>query len=170
MKHDHHTFLGELITGNLKGAWQDFTKFLGAGEDVATALQKGWDTLGPALKDALVNGSGIINEIAADFNKIPADIIKAIQEKFPALPLDKVKEVLQKIQGEVTQVDAIPADTLEQTIANLQAYFAALKGSSALSRILSQAAQTIASFLSPTSEFGKIVTYIELAFRLFVKP
>ena len=114
---DHHkTFVGELIHGEFKPAWQDFKEFLGADETVAQALEKGWHGLPIELQNALVYGTGILNEIVADFDKIPPEIIKVIQDKFPNVDLDKVKEILQKILVGFTNVEGIGNLTLEETI------------------------------------------------------
>lgn len=163
----HKTFLGELIHGEFKDAWQGFKNFLGADAKVADALENGWDSLDVELQNALIHGADIVNLISSDFDKVPAEIIAIIKEKYPDLDLDKVKEILQKIQFDITGLQTATEGSLADVILNMQAYFKGLGGK--LPRILSQVAQTIASLLSPTSAFGKIVTYIEMAYRLFVK-
>ena len=143
-----------------------FNKLFKGGDDMIDIAEKEWEHLEPSLKQGLINGSGIINEIASGKDSLV--VIDAIKTLYPSLDLAKAQEAVQHIAEEMTGVAAAMDETFAATISNLQAYFKEHSGTK-LEGILSRAAQFVASVLAPDSPYAKIVSFIEVAYRVFVK-
>jgi hypothetical protein len=168
MSSHHKTFAGELLHGEFKDAWNDFKNFLGADKNLEEALQQGWEKLAPEFKDALVNSSAIVKTIVDNVTAAPAAVKDLIQKIDPSMDLTKVTTAMQNVEADLTGAAANVNNDLETSIANIQA-FLKTKENIWWAKILSQAAQTIAAILSPTSAFGQIIQWLEMAYQVFVK-
>lgn len=165
---DGKTFAGHLLHLNFKQVFQhDIPKLLNLAETESEAIQKGWEKLDESVKSSLLHGSGIINEIAADLDKAPKDVIDSVLAKFTDIKVEDLEAWLPKIQEVFTGVSASIDQDAATTILNLQAYFKQFEGTK-LNGILSWISQALATIIKPDNIIAQVATYIEPAYQ-FIK-
>jgi len=165
---DGKTFLNHVLHLNLDEVFHhDIPKVLGLAETESQILKDSWAKLEPNVQTALLHGTGIVNEIAADLNSPAASVVDSILAKFTDLKVEDLAPLLAKLQVELTSIDAIPNQDAATTIENLQKYIQSkVSTGSILGSILSRAAQALAVIINPTSVIGQIATYAETAYQI----
>jgi len=102
-------------------------------------------------------------------NESPEYVIGIIQKVFPELTREKLLEGLNKVSEGLNVVDAIEAETLEETVRNLQKHLEGLK-SDTWAGASSLAAKLLAIFLSPKGvKYAIVEMVMEYVYRKFIK-
>lgn len=157
---DDKGFFGKLIE-KLGDIWEWF-------EGLFDAAEKAWDKLDDKVKDALKQGSGIIDILYNTLDMTPDFVFAEIQKRFPDLTEEKLREGLDEL-AIVSNIEITP--DLFQTIKNIQDYLATVvKPGSIGEGVLSTSAQVLAIALAPDkTPFAKIGMLIEYVYRKYIK-
>lgn len=133
------------------------------------AAERAYNKLQPEVKKAMVQASGVLDILNKHVNESPDFVIEIIQKAFPELTREKMLEGLNKVSEGLNVVDAIEADTLEETVRNLQAYLEGLKDQR-WAAATSFAAKILALFLSPQGiKYSIIEMLMEMVYQRFIK-
>jgi len=132
-------------------------------------MERKWHDLEQDVKNALVQGSGIVQVINENLQATPQFILDLIKNKFPNIDIEKVKEIIQEVALDVKGAESIPGEDIHTTLENLQKYFAAL-GDKEWQMQASVIAQKLAALFAPgNTPYAIIVMFIEYAYQIFNK-
>ena len=136
-------------------------------ESLVNGAQRTWNRLEPDVRKAILQGSGIIALINKFIDKTPEELFQLLQEKFPDLPIDKVKASLKQISEALNlsteDDDAIVLLTL------IQEYLANRKGT-AWAIASDTLAKIIAIALAPAgTKVATIVSMLWFAYHKYIK-
>lgn len=98
-------------------------------EGLFNAAAKAYNNLSPDVQKAFEQGSEILRIINANVASAPEFVIELIQKKFPELDREKLLAGLNEVSQGLNVASAIQAESLEDTLKNLQEYLSTLKGS-----------------------------------------
>lgn len=156
----HKTFVGKLLA-SIVGI------FGGIFSHVLSGAEKTFEQLPDAVKDSLIHGSGIIDIINAMLDNTAAEIIAAIQEKYPDVDIKALEAGLFTIAHGFNLLPE--ANNLDDVISKLQAYLKSLKGV-VWADISHSASLLLAIILAPAgTKFGAIANLIEYVYQTFIK-
>lgn len=138
-------------------------------EGLFNAAENTWDELQPEIQEAIVGGSKILNIINENVTAAPDVIIRLIQSVFPWLTREKLLEGLNQVAAGLNVVDAIEAESLEDTISNLAKYLESKQGGF-WAGATALAAKILAAFLAPGGTKWDVFESLMLyAYQTFVK-
>lgn len=133
------------------------------------AAERAYNKLQPEVKKAMVQASEVLAILNKHVTESPDFVIEIIQKAFPELDREKLLEGLNKVSEGLNVVDAIEADTLEETIRNLQKHLEGLQNET-WAGATSLAAKLLAIFLSPKGlKYAIVESLMELVYQKFVK-
>lgn len=96
-------------------------------EGLFNAAQKAWNKLNPEVQEAMEKGSEILAIINKNVTEAPEFVIDII-EKTTGVDREKLLWGLNKVSEGLNVAEAIEAESLEDTIKNLQVYLESLQG------------------------------------------
>lgn len=133
------------------------------------AAERAYNKLQPEVKKAMVQASEVLSILNKHVNESPEFVIALIQKAFPELDREKMLEGLNKVSEGLNVVDAIEAETLEDTVRNLQKYLEGLQGEK-WAGVSSLGAKLLAIFLSPKGvKYAIVELLMEFVYTKFVK-
>lgn len=133
------------------------------------AAERAYNKLQPEVKKAMVQASEVLSILNKHVNESPEFVIALIQKAFPELDREKMLEGLNKVSEGLNVVDAIEAETLEDTVRNLQKYLEGIKDQR-WAAATSFAAKILALFLSPEGvKYSIIELLMEWTYQRLVK-
>jgi len=138
-------------------------------EGLFDAAESTWDDLQPEIQEAIVGGSRVLSIINQHVSKTPDEIIMLIQLAIPSLDREKLLAGLNKVAEGLNVIDAIEAESLEDTVANLAKYLESKQGG-IWAGATALAAKVFAAFLAPSGTKWDIFESLMLfAYQTFVK-
>jgi hypothetical protein len=139
--------------------------------DLFNSLKREWNKLKPTMQQALINGSGIVNEIAKDFSLVPESILANIQKLYPNLNVTDIQKALQLAGKDLGIAENLLNGSLIDAITAFQAYFKAKNDISpkALWAGLSEAATLIATYLETGLSWQLATSFVEFVYQHFIK-
>lgn len=121
------------------------------------------------VKDALKDGSAILAIINENVTEAPERVIDLIQKAFPTLTRDKLLDGLNAVAKGINHAEAIAADTLEDTIKNIQAYLESLEGTF-WAGVSELSAKILAVFFAPAgTKWATISLLMEYVYQKLIK-
>lgn len=125
-----------------------------------------WKKVSPEVRNALLQGSGIVAIINKNIDQLPDFVLDLILKQYPDLPVEKIKEVLLEV-GKVTNIEI--SDDILVTIQNVQKYLSERTGK--VWAIASDTlAKVIAVFLAPKdTKVASIISLIVFVYHRFIK-
>lgn len=152
----HHTFFGKLF-----GWIGDIFSHVFEG------AKKTYESLTPEQQAALLHGSGIIDILNTEVGKTPAEIRALIIQRFP--DLDEAKLEAGLIATAHAFNLAVDINSIEDVIAQLQAYLSSLHGN-IWESISHGVAGLLAVLFSPSdTKFAAIGSLVEYVYQTFFK-
>jgi len=138
-------------------------------EGIFNAAAKTYNNQSPEVQAALKDGSEILNIINNNVKEAPEFVIELIQKAFPNLDRETLLEGLKQVSKGINQTDAILADTLEETILNLQKYLESLEGTF-WAGVSELSAKLLAVFFAPSgTKWVVISSLMEYVYQKIVK-
>lgn len=138
-------------------------------KNIFSSLEKEWHNLEPEVKNAIQQGSGVVNTIATNLEATPQFLLDLIQNALPNVDIEKVKAGILEVSKDITALNTVPTDDIYTTLTNLQAYFKGL-GNDKWEQEASTIAQKLSAFFAPeNTPFATIVTFIEFVYRTFIR-
>ena len=98
-------------------------------EGLFNAAAKTYNSLAPEIQESFIKGSAILDLINKYVNATPDFIIEAIQQKFPELSREKLRNGLNDVAKGLNIAKDLTGDDLEETLTAIQKHLATLKGS-----------------------------------------
>ena len=133
------------------------------------SAKKTWAKLSPEVQNAMLHGSGIIDIINNNVDKVPSFVIALIQSKYPDITTDKIHAGLKGIADALHIAEGVNDGDLEALISNIQKYLASLNGK-IWANISGTLAKAIAAFLAPPeTKFAAISSLMEFVYQTFIK-
>lgn len=138
-------------------------------EGLFNAAAKTYNAQSQEVQDALKDGSEILDIINRNVTEAPEFVIDLIQKAFPALTREVLLNGLKEVAKGINQADAIAADTLEDTVKNLQAYLESLEGKF-WAGVSELSAKLLAVFFAPAgTKWVTISSLMEYVYHKLVK-
>lgn len=138
-------------------------------EGLFNAAAKTYNAQSQEVQDALKDGSEILDIINRNVTEAPEFVIDMIQKAFPSLTREKLLEGLSAVAKGINHADAIAADTLEDTIKNLQEYLESLEGTF-WAGVTELSAKILAIFFAPAgTKWVTISSLMEYVYQKLVK-
>lgn len=137
-------------------------------EGLFNAAAKTWNNLEPDIQEAMTKGSEVLALINKHVNDSPDFVIDLIT-KATGLDRGQLLAGLNKVSEALNVADAIEAETLEDTVKNLQKYLESVKGGT-WAGITSLAAKVLAFFLAPAgTKWDTLETLMTYVYQTFIK-
>jgi len=138
-------------------------------EGLFNAAAKTYNSQSPQVQDALKDGSRILDIINRNVSEAPDVVIALIQKAFPSMQRETLLEGLKAVSKGLNLTDAILADTLEETVLNLQKYLESLEGTF-WAGVSELAAKLLAVFFAPSgTKWVTISSLMEFVYHKLVK-
>lgn len=152
-----------------RGIGRLLSKIGGFFKGIFDAAERAYNKLQPEVKKAMVQASGVLDILNKNVDKAPDFVIELIQKVYPELTREKMLEGLNKVSEGLNVVDAIEAETLEETIKNLQKHLEGLQGQT-WAGVSSLAAKLLAVVFSPEGiKWATVETLMEFIYHRFIK-
>lgn len=130
-----------------------------------------YEELEEDAKKAAVWGSGIVAVVNVSLDKIPAEVIVLLQQKFPDLSLDVVHGFLDTLRMKIDTTSSEIPLTLEEAITWLQGFLSKHKDDKSVWGYISSIAGNILStLLSPATPIEKFLSIAVYVYHAIVKP
>lgn len=128
-------------------------------EGLFNAAAKTYNDQSPEVQAALKDGSEILAIINKNVTEAPEFVIELIQEAFPSLDRETLLNGLKSVAKGINQTDAILADTLEDTILNLQKHLEGLEGTF-WAGVSELSAKILAVFFAPAGTKWMVISQL----------
>lgn len=149
--------------GKLFAAVGDFLR------GIFNAAEKAWNKLDPEVQQAFTWGSKVLELINVNKEAAPDFLIELIQKHFPTLTKEKLFTGLNKVAEGLNVAQAIEADTLEETLLNLQKYFSTLKGAT-WAGVSALGAKLLAFAFAPAgTKWATFESLMEYVYQTYIK-
>lgn len=138
-------------------------------EGIFNAAAKTYNEQSPEVQAALKDGSEILSIINKNVTEAPEFVIELIQKAFPSLDRETLLDGLKAVAKGINQTDAILADTLEETILNLQKHLESLEGTF-WAGVSELSAKLLAVFFAPAgTKWVVISSLMEYVYQKIIK-
>jgi hypothetical protein len=137
--------------------------------DLFNGAEKAWEKLSPEVQNAMLQASGIVDIINTNLDKVPEDLLNIINDKFPSLPVDRLKTALHTVAQDLKMAEGVNDADILTLLQHIQQYLKAREGSR-WANASDAIAKIIAIVVAPSStRFEAIASLMVWVYQTFIK-